>query len=126
MEFWIFMMITNLLLPLIMICFGQYFSKKAPKEINGVFGYRTTMSMKNKDTWNFAHNYCGKLWRVMGLAALVFSMVIMLFVYGKSTETVGMSGGIVCTLQTVFLLGSVVMTEAELKKNFDKDGKRKF
>ena len=60
MGFWIFMLIMDLLLPFAMIGFGRYFMKKAPKEINSVFGYRTSMSMKNKDTWEFAHKYCGK------------------------------------------------------------------
>ena len=50
------------LLPFTMIGFGRYFMKKAPKEINSVFGYRTSMSMKNKDTWEFSHKYCGKVW----------------------------------------------------------------
>ena len=61
MGFWIFMLIMDLLLPFTMIGFGRYFMKKAPKEINSVFGYRTSMSMKNKDTWEFAHKYCGDL-----------------------------------------------------------------
>ena len=51
MKFWIFMLIMDLLLPFTMIGFGRYFMKKAPKEINSVFGYRTSMSMKNKDTY---------------------------------------------------------------------------
>ena len=55
------MLIMDLLLPFTMIGFGRYFMKKAPKEINSVFGYRTSMSMKNKDTWEFAHKYCGKV-----------------------------------------------------------------
>ena len=70
MEFWIFMLIMDLLLPFTMIGFGKYFMKKAPKEINSVFGYRTSMSMKNKDTWEFAHKYCGKVWYVCGMVML--------------------------------------------------------
>ena len=61
MKFWIFMLIMDLLLPFTMIGFGRYFMKKAPKEINSVFGYRTSMSMKNKDTWEFAHKYCEEI-----------------------------------------------------------------
>ena len=30
-----------LLIPVTMLLFGYYFEKKAPNEINGVFGYRT-------------------------------------------------------------------------------------
>ena len=66
MGFWIFMVIMDLLVPLTMIGFGRYFLKQAPGTINWVFGYRTEMSMKNKDTWEFAHKYIGKLWYIKG------------------------------------------------------------
>lgn len=49
MGFWIFMLIMDLLIPFTMIGYGRSFSKKAPKEINAVYGYRTSMSMKNSD-----------------------------------------------------------------------------
>ena len=62
MGFWIFMLIMDLLIPFTMIGFGKMFLKKAPDQINYVFGYRTSMSMKNQDTWVFAHYYCGKIW----------------------------------------------------------------
>lgn len=62
MGFWIFMMFIELLIPVTMIGFGKMFLKHSPKEINMAFGYRTSMSMKNRDTWEFAHKYCGKIW----------------------------------------------------------------
>ena len=55
MGFWIFMLIMDLLTPAIMIGFGRGFMKHPPKTINMVYGYRTSMSMKNKETWDFAH-----------------------------------------------------------------------
>lgn len=84
MGFWIFMLIMDLLLPFTMIGFGRYFMKKAPKEINSVFGYRTSMSMKNKDTWKFAHKYCGKVWYVCGIIMLPITVIFMLLVIGKN------------------------------------------
>ena len=54
MGFWFFMLISNLLIPFTMILWGKYFMKKAPDKISGVFGYRTSMSMKNRNTWEFA------------------------------------------------------------------------
>lgn len=125
MKFWIYMLIMDLLLPIMMICFGKYFKKKAPKEINTVFGYRTSMSMKNKDTWEFAHKYCGRLWYVLGWIMLVITAVVMLFTMGKSIETVGMAGAIVMGVQLVPLVGSIIPTERALRKNFDKNGQRK-
>ena len=49
MGFWIFMFLMTLWIPLTMIGFGRYFQKKAPKEINAAFGYRTKRSMKNRE-----------------------------------------------------------------------------
>ena len=89
MGFWIFMLIMDLLLPFTMIGFGRYFMKKAPKEINSVFGYRTSMSMKNKDTWKFAHKYCGKVWYVCGMVMLPITVIFMLLVIGKNEDCVG-------------------------------------
>lgn len=122
MAFWIFMLVADLLVPVIMIYFGRLFSKKPPKEINSLFGYRTAMSMKNKDTWSFAHRYCGRLWYVWGLAVMAATIIVMLFVHGKTTGTVGTVGGIVCFVQIVPLLVSIALTEKALKKTFDEDG----
>ena len=57
------MLVMNLLIPATMAGFGRAFLKKAPGKINYAFGYRTSMSMKNKDTWDYAHKFCrGELW----------------------------------------------------------------
>jgi len=125
MGFWIFMLIMDLLIPFTMVGFGKYFIKKAPKEINAVFGYRTPMSMKNKETWEFAHHYCGKVWLIMGYIILILSVISMLFVIGKDENIVGTSGGILCGIQVVLLVISIFPTEIALRNNFDKNGNRK-
>lgn len=125
MFFWIFMLCSNLLIPLTLIGFGKYFTKTAPKEINAVFGYRTTMSMKNKDTWDFAHKYCGKIWYTVGLVMLPVSLVVMLFVIEKSDDTIGTVGSVLCFVQLIPLIGAIIPTERALKRTFDKNGIRK-
>ena len=82
MGFWIFMLVMDLLFPVIMIVMGRYFMKTSPKEINYIFGYRTNMSMKNKDTWDFAHKYIGRLWFYLGLLLIPITVIPMLFVLG--------------------------------------------
>lgn len=123
--FWSFMFIMELIIPVTMIGFGKYFKEKAPKEINAVFGYRTAMSMKNKDTWSFAHHYCGKIWYVSGLILLPLSVIAMIFVIGKPEDTVGNVGGILCVVQMIPLIGSILPTELALKRTFDKNGNRR-
>ena len=90
--FWIFMLLIDILIPLIMIGLGRLFLTKAPKEINDAFGYRTNMSMKNKDTWEFAHKFCGKLWFRCGLVLLPLSVIPLIFVFNKSIETIAYIG----------------------------------
>ena len=68
--------VINLMIPLIMIIFGFIFSKNAPKEINKIYGYRTYMSMRNKDTWEYAHKVCGIIWKNVGFILLIITLII--------------------------------------------------
>ena len=125
MGFWIFMLCMNLFVPLLMILFGFLFVKKVPKEINYIFGYRTSMSMKNEDTWSFAHRYCGRLWLITGALMLVGTLVAMCLLIGKSEDTLGGVGAVICIVQTVILIIPIIPTEVALRKKFDKNGNRK-
>lgn len=125
MGFWIFMLVMDILIPFTMIVFGCFFKKNAPKDINYLFGYRTKMSMKNKDTWEFAHLYIGNLWLKIGWILLFISFVGMLLVIRKSENIIGTAGGIICNVQLIFLVGTIFPTEAALKKMFDKNGLRR-
>ena len=125
MGFWIFMLLMDLIIPLTMIGFGRYLMKNNPKEPNALFGYRTAMSLKNKDTWAFANTYCGKIWNVCGWILLPVTVIFLLLVIGKSIHVVGTAGGIICGVQLVPFIGSVFPTELALKKIFDKNGERR-
>ena len=125
MELWILMLILNLLIPLSMILFGNHFIKAPPDEINRVFGYRTTMSMKNRDTWVFAHWYCGRLWRIIGFILLIVSAAIF-FMLGRDAETVGIFGGVLCGVQLICMIVPVFFTEKALRATFDRHGSRKL
>jgi len=125
MGFWIFMMAIGLLIPAIMIVFGKRFIRSAPKKINFVFGFRTEMSMRSKDTWEFAHKYIGKLWFRLGLILVPITAVPMLFVIGRSEGIVATVGLIVNFVNLIALVVPIFFTEKELNRVFDKDGNRK-
>ena len=125
MGFWFFMLAMGLLFPAIMILFGAVFTKTAPKKINYIFGYRTDISMKNRDTWEFAHKYIGKLWFRFGLLLIPITVIPMLFVISKTENIVGTVGLIVGFINTIVLIVPIFFTEKALNKAFDKDGKRK-
>ena len=125
METWYKMLATQLLILLMMLISGKRFSKQPPKSINNFFGIRTNMSMKNKDTWEFAHKHCGKLWRTLGLILIPVSIIPLLMVFGKDINVIGTVGGVVCGIQIIPLSLSLIPTEVALKKTFDKNGIRK-
>ena len=125
MGFWIFMLAMNLLFSLIMIVMGRYFMKKSPKEINYIFGYRTNMSMKNKDTWDFAHKYFGRRWFRLGWLLIPISVIPMLFVIGKGEDIIGTVGMVVMVIDLILLIAPIFPTERALKKIFDKDGNKR-
>ena len=125
MSIWIGIAFTVIIIPALMIIFGKYYIKKAPKNINHFVGYRTTRSMKNKETWKFAHNYMGKLWYKYGIVLFVISAALMLLTMGQDEDAVGGLAAIITTVQVFVMIVPCVLTEKALKENFDEDGNRK-
>ena len=125
MWFWWFVLVSDLLVPVIQIVAGWMMWKCCPKPINNVLGYRTRWSKKNPDTWKFAHEHCGRTWRNVGLVLLVLTVVAHIPFYGADEDTLGNLCLIVTGVQLVVLIGSVFPTERALKRTFNEDGTRK-
>lgn len=124
MWFWWFMFVCNMLIPIILIIAGRMMWKHHPRKINLVYGYRTSRSMKNMDTWIFAHEYCGKLWWKLGWFSLLPSIAVQIPFFNSSEDVVGIIGTIICILQLVILIASIFPTETALKITFNDDGTR--
>lgn len=122
MWFYITMFICNILIPLIMLIVGYCMYKNPPKDINAIIGYRTSMSKKNKDTWMFAHNYCGRLWVKLGIASLIPSIIVQIPFMHSSENAIGNMTLILEAVQVVILVGSIMPVEKALKRNFDENG----
>ena len=125
MWFWWFMFVCDLLIPVLMIICGRMMWKHTPGKINGIIGYRTKRSMKNMDTWRFAHDYCGRLWWKIGWVLLIPSAVIHVPFYNSSENMIGTVGSVLCAVQCAVLIASIFPTERALKKNFTDEGIRK-
>ena len=125
MGFWIFMLVCDLLIPLVMICIGTRFVKNPPSRINSVYGYRTARSMKNQETWNFAHETCGRLWVRLGKLSFLPALLAAVLTFGRGIETVSVASIVVVTVQTLVLIGSIFPVERALKRNFDDSGRKK-
>ena len=125
MWFWWYLLISDILIPLIMVIAGVLMWKRCPKKINGFLGYRTARSMKNMDTWRFAHEYCGRLWFKIGCVSFIPSLLIHIPFYNSDKDAIGALSYVIPAVQLIILILSIFPTEAALKKSFNEDGTRK-
>ena len=125
MSFYLFTCVTLLLIPAVMILFGCRFKDGGPKKINRFYGYRSVMSMKNRDTWDYAHRYIGKVWVRNGLIALFLTLAVLVFMKNSSDDAIVTAGLVLLCVQMAFLMVPISLTEKALKENFDTSGKRK-
>ena len=125
MWYWWFMLVCDLLIPSTLLLAGRSMWKHCPKQINGLYGYRTKRSMKNMETWKFAHDYCGRLWWRLGLITLVPTALLHIPFYHSDVKTIGIFAVCLLTVQCGILIASIFPTERALKKQFNEDGTRK-
>ena len=119
MGFWIYMLISCELLPILMLVIGICFSKRAPKSINYVFGYRTARSMKSPEAWEFAHKYIGKIWRMLGAVMLQIPAIVLLLFIGEDKDTIGNVGLIILWIEMISIIIPIFPTEKALKNKFE-------
>ena len=124
MTFWLFMTAMAALIPLTMVLLGARFEKKPPKR-NSVIGYKSAMSGRNDDNWDFAQRYIGRLWRIWGLVALFVSFLVMLLLLKRDMPAMGYGALILICVQLVPLIVCIFPTERALKRTFDRFGRRR-
>lgn len=125
MNFWSIMLVMDLLIPFTLLGYGLFFIRRAPRKINMISGYRTSMSMKNKDTWTFAHKYCGRIYLIAGSISLPVAVILLLCVINQTKNVIGVVGGIICFIEIVPFIVSTILTEKALKNTFDSFGNRR-
>lgn len=117
---------TLYFLPIISIVFGILTMFKIPKKINKFFGYRTNLSMKNIDTWNFAHRVSGISGFLYGVVALIIAVIYNNNYANYDEVGLFMDSILIMTIEiTIFIIATVVPTEVLLHVKFDKDGNKK-
>jgi uncharacterized membrane protein len=117
---------SYVIIPVMMIVFGAVYSKNPPKQINHLSGYRTPMSKKNLDTWHFAHLYFGKLWLKYGVVLLCVTILTSWPVFKVSGYPQGYLVHLfLVAIQMIFVFTPIILTERELRRRFDRNGKPK-
>jgi len=104
---------------IICIVAGFIFKVFPPRKINSIYGYRTTLSMKNQDTWNEAQKYSANTFIILG-----FIYVALGFVSSHLIGNIRM--GHESIIISIGLIIMIVLDEVHLKKVFSKGGNRKL
>ena len=120
----IFVFTFNLLIPVIMLIMGLAF-RKPPKKINYIYGYRTTRSMQNQDTWEFAHVYFGSIMRKVSIITIIISLIASIISMNFNDDMKAIIMLIVITVQTIVIIAAIFPVEKALKQTFDEKGNRR-
>ena len=100
----------------ILIIIGLILLKFPPKKINGFYGYRTSSSMKDQKTWDFAQVYSAKeIIKLGGL--LMLSSLIGLFYKIKESTAIILGVGLLIIMVIILL----IRVERGIKKNFENE-----
>lgn len=120
MSFWYFMFAMTLLIPTSLLLIWKLCP--ALNKINGAMGYRSLLSTKNKDTWEFAQKECAKISFKLFFPTFLLAVAVMPFYLHSKTDTIGWVGFAVTMLQMISFIIIVYNTETKLKKQFDENG----
>jgi len=98
------------------IIFGTIMSLFPPGSINGIYGYRTSESMKTQERWDFSQKYASKKMIQIGVL-LSLSTFIGLVINPNSNIHFILEFGLVI-ISSIYL---IVIIENALKRKFGKN-----
>ncbi|MFP4091606.1 MAG: SdpI family protein [Cyclobacteriaceae bacterium] len=110
-------LIAGIIYGLIPIIMYYFWKERPPKGINRIYGYRTSMSMKNEATWRVANNYATKFLVPIGVLTIILTIAFF-FILDEFNL-------LVVIFFVVSSVSIIPFTEWHLRKHFDKDGNPK-
>lgn len=125
MKFWLYMTFMSIIVPLVLLGVGLYYTKCPPEKIYTDFGYKTPLTLKNEDIWAFAHQCCGKAWIKLGLIMIPISVAIMIIPRGMAENAMSIFSVALFVLQCVAVYFSTRHVKAVLTATFDENGIRR-
>ena len=111
------MLYTIFIIPILITLIGYLLFKYPPKKINWVIGYRTFKSMKNEEDWNFANQYCGKIWIKTGLTMLVITLILFGLFYLNVINYTENILAVVVLIQVAIIILPIFIIEPKLKSS---------
>lgn len=106
-------LLAPLLIALIFMLIGILMLVFPPKKINGLYGYRTSASMKSQERWDFAQKYSAKEMIKLGGLMSLFSFVGFIYRPSESMATI-IGVGLAIAIAVIL----IVRVEKAIKKRF--------
>lgn len=114
----IFLFLSGLLVPVIMLIAGWFMHRHPPKNINCAIGYRTGRSMKSPEAWMFAQKKTGAIWKKVGATALISSAAVQIPFFFLSADAFSIALLVLMFIQLFVLFMTIPPVERALKKEF--------
>lgn len=108
--------IPSLITGIVFSLLGWAFYQSPPSEINPLMGYRTKMSMKSQEHWNFAQKYSARLMAIGG--SIMIGLSLLSYFIPVDTEYKQIGGVVLLVLNAVYV---IIATEVALRKQFPKN-----
>ena len=87
------------LLPITGLFLSFFYKYKANGNISKHSGFRTQLSMKSKENWNYAHKYAAKLLRIY---TIFFTLLNIIIIFSNSLNIITMT--IIVVLQVLLYI----------------------
>ncbi|MCM1989136.1 SdpI family protein [Oceanirhabdus seepicola] len=110
----VFFWIMDLIIPITLFIIGLSWKNHSPKQINKVYGYRTSQSMKSQEAWDYAHKLISKIWLVLGTTLIIGIILSKLIVPIEQ----GRLSAVHAVISLVLLLIPIPIVEIKLRKKF--------
>ncbi|PGL03916.1 hypothetical protein CN912_30670 [Bacillus cereus] len=88
---------------IIFISTSLLLKKRPPTDINPIFGYRTTRSMKNMKLWEAGNRYSSEIMTQNGVIIIILGSIISLFLNNPSTAILLLMGSMLLLFISMFI-----------------------
>ncbi|PEG12528.1 hypothetical protein COO04_30490 [Bacillus toyonensis] len=102
---------VSLLIGIIFILISLLLKKRTPTDINAIYGYRTTRSMKNMKLWEAGNKYSAEIMTQNGFIIIILGSIISLFFNSPSTAILLIMGSML-----LLIISMIIRVENKLKK----------
>lgn len=113
----VFILLTSLVIPIIMIISGALIWKNPPAP-NGAVGYRTKRSRSSEKVWYIAQSFWGKLSLFTNIPMMIVTALFMVLCIRNGMNNDDLVNVMVTfvIIQTIMIFAEIAITENKLRK----------